>query len=103
MPTPKPKTTRVAFFLWFIIGGMGAHRIYVQRYRSGAAIAAYTVLTIGLDFALPEIIPGLAMETLDTISIATTLALYAVLIFDAFNIRKWIAEINERQTLEIFD
>jgi TM2 domain-containing membrane protein YozV len=41
---PKPKSVKVAFMLWGILGGFGAHRLYLGRIRSGCAMLALGAL-----------------------------------------------------------
>ena len=41
---PKPKSIKVALFLWFALGEFGAHRFYLGRIRSGCAMLVLGVL-----------------------------------------------------------
>jgi TM2 domain-containing membrane protein YozV len=40
------KSAVLAYVLWFFFGGLGAHRFYLGRSRSGAAMLAVTLLSL---------------------------------------------------------
>jgi TM2 domain-containing membrane protein YozV len=42
------RSAGIAYLLWFLLGSLGAHRFYLKRYGSGAAILIITLLSIPL-------------------------------------------------------
>ena len=73
--TPAPKSTGVAFLLWFFLGGFGAHRMYCGRMGSGLGM-------LGLNI-------GSAVLSLILIGLVGYVALFVWWIVDAFLIKGW--------------
>lgn len=73
-----------AFALWFFLGAFGAHRFYLSRLGTGAAMAVLSVLGILLTITVIGAVIGTPM-------------LFVVGVWwliDAFLISKWVAEHN---------
>lgn len=42
------KSAGVAYLLWFLFGGLGIHRFYLGKNRTGAALLSITVISLFL-------------------------------------------------------
>lgn len=74
------KSTGVAYLLWFFLGGFGAHRFYLGRGGSGAAILIITLVSMLLTVVLVGFV---------------TIWISAVWVFiDLFLIPGWVYEHN---------
>lgn len=88
------KYKSMSYLLLAFLGTIGAHRFYLRRIKSGLAIAAYTVASFFFEVMLPTVFPNVSYNTLDVISILLSVPLWAILIYDLFNIHKWANHIN---------
>jgi TM2 domain-containing membrane protein YozV len=53
------KSTGVAYFLWFFLGGLGVHRFYLRKTGTGALVLLCTL--IGIFTLFPLIATGLIL------------------------------------------
>jgi TM2 domain-containing membrane protein YozV len=47
------RSLRTAYFLWFLLGGFGAHRIYLKRLRTGAIMGTLGICSTALSISAP--------------------------------------------------
>ena len=85
-----------SYLLWAILGAFGAHRLYLRRIKSGLAIAAYTIATSFFGIFLPTLFPDISYNRLEMLSIIMTLPVWAIMIYDLFNLHKWANQINRK-------
>ncbi|MEQ6359492.1 TM2 domain-containing protein [Thermoanaerobacter thermohydrosulfuricus] len=52
----KKKNPVVAWLLWFFLGGLGAHRLYLGKTASGFVLMGVTLLTAWFTFGIPTFI-----------------------------------------------
>ena len=94
MGKSKQKSKTLSYVLWFLIGGFGAHRFYLKRKRSGFLLLGYTFTMTMVDILILEIFPNVKFFYDGTFSLLTSVVLLGILLRDAFQIPKWVHEIN---------
>lgn len=76
------KSVILAYILWLIVGALGAHRFYTDRFASGMIILTANVLF------LASVLSG------NFIGVVGLVILYGALLRDAFLIPGWIRDCN---------
>ena len=76
--TVAAKSVRVAFALWFFLGGFGAHRFYVRRPVTATAMLACWLVAFVMTFI-----------TLGLTSLFF-FPLYVWVVVDVFLLRRWV-------------
>lgn len=84
MSSITAKDVGPAFVLWAFLGGFGAHRFYLSRLGTGAAMAALSVLGFLLTVTVIGAVIGAPM----------LIGVGVWWVVDAFLISKWVAEHN---------
>ncbi len=74
----NPKTTMVAYLLWFFLGPWGAHRFYMGRKGSG--------------FGMLGLMIGSIVLTAVAVGLIGFLAVFVWWVVDAFLLHKWLKE-----------
>ena len=74
------KNTGPAFALWLLLGWCGAHRFYLNRVGTGAAMLAVFWVSVPLMFIVVGFFTGFAW--------------FVWWVIDAFQVSKWVAEHN---------
>lgn len=47
------RSLRTAYFFWFLLGGFGAHRLYLKRLRTGAIMGTLGICSAALSISAP--------------------------------------------------
>lgn len=102
MVEPKPKTRRVSYFILLVLGGLGGHRFYLRRVRSGLALLGYTLSFTIIDNIAFAFFPDVEFFSDEIFFGVAVIALWIFLLTDAFKIPRWVNEFNQKDSASVF-
>ena len=97
-PEEKYKRKGITYLWWFLLGGIGAHRLYLGHWKYALCIAAYSIGTLLFSELILSQYMSLDYNVVENFDLITTVILFGFLIYEAFQIPRLILENNGEET-----